>query len=288
VNTINKIIIFLSAYLFSFLTLETAIASDSFSSDASFNYFTATLDDGGYYSSYGVNLMHYFYPVSIDGVPLSEAGFINRTSSIGVNYTKGIQNSAVSTTNTFFSIIDVAYVIPNSSFVINGGYRDTLLDDSLSSDFRITGIVLGAGYYPVRNLKYSASYERESNSDSSSINNKYKIGVKWVKMHGMQKAINIEVDLTRDYFESKSRSTEISNFIRLVGDYYNTPLVSFGLRYYYQYSGDYDFAVRTYVAAAKVFISTKFYIDADIRRINIDNSSLSIDNAWHAGIGYRF
>lgn len=288
VDKIKKLqkIIFLSVFIF--LQLDTAVASDSFSSEASFNFFTATLDDGGDFSSYGVNVMHYFYPVSIDRVPLSEAGFINRTSSIEVNLAKGIQNSAIATVNSIYNIINVTYVIPNSSFVIDGGFRDTRLDDGLTSESRTTGLSLGAGYYPMNNLMYSTSYERETYSGSSTINNKYKVGMKWVKILGMQKAINIKVDLTRDYVESKSRSTETSNFISLVGDYYSSPLVSFGLRYYYQYEDDYDFAVRTYVAATKVFVTKNFYIDADIRKYKFEYTNGYIDDAWHAGVGYRF
>lgn len=273
-----KSIIYSVIFATSSFALASFAASDTYRNEIYTTY--SELND---VDEYSINLQgkHYFSAVDTTGLPLAEAAFLQKASSVTLAASNNNYKSDNYENDTYARNLNVNYFIPNSIFFVGAGVsqqkhnihnfdggNDAGVYD-YSTDWR-SNLNARIGVAPVEGLQiWSDFYE---NSDVSDY---WNLSAKYVKPLSNDHAINTEV-----YYSDNDDSG--FRYVTVSADYYFTNRFSVGAGVArFMYDGNYRDDTNTYHVHARHFMTEN--ISVDLAYFSADYS-----DSWTIGGTVRF
>jgi len=231
-------------------------------------------------------------PVKTDGIPLDEATFLNRNSSVGIVLGKAMTDRASGDYDQSSNEVSLSYGSPEHPWVFQGGYGTSVVDFDTGGKIDSRNWNLSAGYYLSRGLAMQAFYSRDDDSYSGSngkaYNTSYGIGARWVNLLTSQTAMSIGAELSLDHSKDVFDATSDGQNIALYGSYYFTPFISAGLSYAQHDEDGSDFDSNDYGVYAKIFINPSFHVSENTYQVSFAGAGQPDIHFWIVSLGSRF
>ncbi|MEN0036307.1 MAG: putative porin [Cellvibrio sp.] len=272
-----KPIIYSAIFATSSFALAPFAASDTYRNEIYATY--SELDE---VDEYSINLQgkHYFSAVDTTGLPLAEAAFLQKSSSVTLAASNNNYKSDNYENDTYARSLNVNYFIPNSIFFVGAGVSQQKHnihnfdggDDAGVYDYSTDwGSNLNAriGVAPIEGLQiWSDFYE---NSD---ISDYWNLSAKYVKPLSNERAVSTEVYYSDNDYGPRT--------VIVSADYYFTHRFSVGVgAARFMYDGDYRDDTNSYHVRARHFVTEN--ISADLTYFSSDYS-----DSWMIGGTFRF
>jgi len=273
--------------------VKAATTDDSFSSELSYNHSSFKQDNNDTTSTSDyLSAQWYFNPIRTHGVPLAEAAFLNRSSSISALFSKNRQSSRFFSSSSHLELISATYANPEYPITISVKYLTLRFHPDNLNGSQSEEWGLGIGYYLRKGLSLSANYSRRDASSSMSCCDFYQIErsfrIKWVNLLSAQTSTAFVVNFSRAHNKNGSDTLTQRDILYLSGNYYFTQMASVGLEYFRQTEDDFD--VGTYVIKSKFFVTKQLSLNvtASKARLESPRTANTDTRGWSAGFGYRF
>jgi hypothetical protein len=160
-------------------------------------------------SAWGADFTWHFDPVRPGRGPLDQAGFLNRSSNLQIDYLRDSDGN-------FDAIGGMVELYLEGFFAGFGASR-------FSNGFDIDGYSLRGGWMTAPNTRITGNWDRIDPSFGSSVDI-FTVGVKHVQLLGGGNAFHVDAELGA----ATNGSTEVAYALR--ADYYPMPELGFGLR----------------------------------------------------------
>lgn len=219
--------------------------------------------------------IHYFSPLDVTDVPLAEAAFLNRASSVSIAYQYDDYEAPAQDLENKYRSLDVNYYVPNTMFFAGAGLRQDKSEGYYdyggygSYDYETdweTDWVGRLGVAPVDGLLiWSEFYEHVKVSDYWNLNAKY------VKPLSSGRAFGIE--------SSYQNAGSDVHQLHVIGDYYFSNKFSVGLGILHYEADNYedkDILLRT-----RYFLTDKISLD-------LTYTDQNYRDTWRLGASARF
>jgi hypothetical protein len=279
---VMKPIIYSAIFATSSFALAPFAASDTYRSEINATYTDIDSDLG--FDSYSLNLQgrYYFSPVDTTGLPLAEAAFLQKSSSVMIALGKDEYEYEGDgyTSEEYTRSVNANYYIPDSIFFVGGGVSKRKVNFEYSGDENYAGYEYSGkwksrlnariGIAPIDGLQIWSDF-----NESSDLSEYWNLNAKYVKPLDNQTAFAIETHYADDrIFDMRSLLVNV--------DYYLTHRSSIGLgaAHFMFDSNDRDDDSK-YHARARHFFTEKTSID-------LTYYSSDYSDSWMIGGTVRF
>ncbi len=211
--------------------LSVGAYADSYRAEVGFDYLYIDIDDSPKFDTYRLHGTYYFAPVRTGGLPLAEAAFLNRASSVQL----GVHEDLDAVT------VRADYFIPNTLFYL--GAMAVRTDTVLGSD---TDWYFSVGVTPFDGLLFS-TYITDDGYDINFF-------AKYVTTFGAGNGLNVEA-----YYEEDD---DFGDSWGALADYFITPRLSVGIGYS-DHDGDSDISLRSRMFFTQAISGELIYTDYD-------------------------
>ena len=211
---------------------QTALADEGYQMETTLSHDRYKSDSGYKSNDNNLGVTYYFSKVDAKTFPLQEAGFMARSSGIGVDYSNGsIESGGIKADPTSFGL-NAFYANPNHPYVIGGSVSESELDSGsgfVGSESKSYSI--SPGYYLRDNLLVSASLVKSEtdytgggtfDSDSASLT------TKWLHVLPSGKTYNFVAGVARSNYDSTFSGNSHATSVFISSDYYITRSFSVG------------------------------------------------------------
>jgi Putative general bacterial porin len=224
--------------------------ADDYISEIGLSYF-----DDESVSAVGIQGALYFDTVQTNGLPLTEAAFLNKASNVNLTYARLKSDFLGSDQNNNLTRLGIDYFVPNSIFYLGAGYSNVHFDSEFGSGSAdIWDITVGIT--PLEGLLVSTTHQDGDVDDGGYDLN---LMVKYVTQLSGDTAVNFEVEFqeggdSEDGFESE-------DYVSLAADYYLNHTFSLGAIIEDSYETGYGVRTRKFFTPS--FSAMASYLTAD-------------------------
>jgi hypothetical protein len=248
------------------------------------------------YTANSLGYYYYLYEVKPDGVPLAEAEYLKRVSSINVNYIETESSSPVylDTKGQRYSL-SFDSRNPESDFTYHINYYNNDTDYFNSSDARVGSINyqryrVDVGYYVAQNTNVSFGYTKyKKKSDVFSLtytsSDRYTISAKHMILNGDSTAWKFYAYITRVSYANSENNRSQGMYM----NYYISPRYNFGGGIEIS-GGSNEFNNGIYEEInGSAFFTPTFFVGFAMAKFKADNTAVrNDDDIMSISAGFRF